>query len=62
MKAKPAAVIREVLPYFKFFTLIAEKPVHLMLQIIVMDFRICYLFQKNRAPISLSSGFPNVQE
>src|SRR5215211_4027547 len=62
MKPKPATVIRQVIGDRELFALVAEKSIHLMLQIIVMDPGIRYLFQNNGAAISLLGGFPDVQK
>src|SRR5215213_10475381 len=62
MKAKPAGIIGEVICDRESFTLITKNPIHLVLQIIVMDFGVRYLFKKNRASISILSRLPDVQK
>jgi hypothetical protein len=62
MKAKSAAVIREIVVDLEPFALITENSIHLMLKIIVMDFCIRDLFQKNGASVRICGGLPDIEE
>jgi len=62
MKTKSAAVIGEVIDYIQSPALITQDSIHLMLQIIVVDFCIYDLLQKNRASVRIRCRFPDVQK
>ena len=62
MKTRSAAVVCEVIDDFEVLTVITQDSVHLMLQIIVMNFGICDLPQKNPAAVRLRGRFPDIQK